>query len=414
MIPSSFLPQINADRLDHTIMQLAEIGKLAQGGVCRIAYSPEDIQARTLVQQWMAEAGMSVRIDAAGNVIGTYAGQNSTAPAIATGSHIDTVPTGGRYDGALGVLAGIEVVKTLQENNIRPIHPIEVIAFTDEEGGMLGCKAISGSAFPDPEYYRRDDGTSIQECLTRIGGDWSKLETAARSRSNLAAFVELHVEQGGVLETYDKQIGVIEGIVGQHRYIITIKGRPNHAGTTPMHLRQDALVAAAQIVLAVNQLAIDSPGSPVATVGAMQIFPNAANIVPGRVEMTVDMRDLDQAHLEALVEAFHRQLKAIAAQTQTEISTTPILRTAAVLSTPCIQQTITEVCQTLNLTYLPLPSRASHDAQELGRIMDMGMIFVPSRAGISHAEDEYTSPEQCAQGVEVLLQTLLKLDRLYS
>jgi beta-ureidopropionase / N-carbamoyl-L-amino-acid hydrolase len=408
------IPTIDTDRLSQSIATLAEIGRLPHGGVCRIAYSPEDLKARKLVQQWMHEAGMSVRMDAAGNVIGTYVGQNPNAPAIATGSHLDTVPTGGRYDGALGVLAGIEVVRSLQENQICPMHPIEVIAFTDEEGGMIGCKSISGSSIPNPEYYRRDDGTSIEECLQRVGGNWEKLDTAVRSRSNLAAFVELHVEQGGVLETYNKQVGVVEGIVGQHRYIIVVKGRPNHAGTTPMNLRKDALIAASQIVLAVNQLALELPGQQVATVGAMQIFPNAANIVPGRVEMTVDMRDLDQANLEAMVEELHRRLAAIALATQTEITTTPILRTEAVLATPRIQKVVTDVCKDLQLSYLDLPSRASHDAQELGRITDMGMIFVPSQAGVSHAEDEYTSPEQCGRGVQVLLQTLLKLDQLYT
>ncbi len=408
------IPAINTERVSQTITQLAEIGKLPQGGVCRLAYSPEDVRARQLVQRWMSEAGMTVQVDAAGNVIGTYAGQNPHAPAIATGSHIDTVPTGGRYDGALGVLAGIEVVRSLKENQIRPIHPIEVIAFTDEEGGMIGCKAISGSTMPDPEYYRRDDGTSIEACLKRVGGNWAHLKTAMRSRANLAAFVELHVEQGGILETYSKQVGVVEGIVGQHRYIIVVKGRPNHAGTTPMNLRKDALIAASEIVLMVNQLAVELPGQQVATVGAMQIFPNAANIVPGRVEMTVDMRDLDQANLEAMVEELHQRLSAIATTTQTEITTTPILRTEAVLATPLIQQVTTEVCKALNLTYLDLPSRASHDAQEIGRITDMGMIFVPSQAGISHAEDEYTSPEQCGQGVQVLLETILRLDQLYA
>ncbi|MCY7275221.1 MAG: Zn-dependent hydrolase, partial [Phormidesmis sp. CAN_BIN44] len=290
-------PSINQDRLNQAIAELATIGKLANGGVCRIAYSPEVIQARQLVQRWMREAGMTVRIDAAGNIIGTYAGQKTDAPALMTGSHIDTVPTGGRYDGALGVLAGIEVVRVLREHSIQLGHPIEVVVFTDEEGGMIGAKAISGTVFKEPEYYRRDDGTSIETCLQRVGGDWSKLATAKRNAADIAAFVELHVEQGGVLEHYGKQIGVVEGIVGQHRYVVTVIGRSNHAGTTPMNMRQDALVTASQIVLAVNNLAKSSSGSPVATVGALNVFPNAANIVPGQVELTIDIRDVNQEHL---------------------------------------------------------------------------------------------------------------------
>ena len=406
-------PFINQDRLSRTIAELATIGKLPNGGVCRIAYSPEVISARQLVQRWMQEAGMTVRIDAAGNIIGTYAGQKTDAPALMTGSHIDTVPTGGRYDGALGVLAGIEVVRVLREHSIRLDHPVEVVVFTDEEGGMIGAKAISGTVFKEPEYYRRDDGTSIETCLQRVGGDWSKLATAKRNAADIAAFVELHVEQGGVLEHHGKQIGVVEGIVGQHRYIVTVIGRSNHAGTTPMNMRQDALVTASQIVLAVNNLAKSSSGSPVATVGALNVFPNAANIVPGQVELTIDMRDVDQEHLTLLSEQLQQQLQAIAKSNQTEITITPILQTEAVLATPQIQTAIEQTCEAMGFSYCHLPSRASHDAQEMGLITDMGMIFVPSQAGISHAEDEYTSPEECAQGVNMLLQTLIRLDRMY-
>ena len=406
-------PFINQDRLSRTIAELATIGKLPNGGVCRIAYSPEVISARQLVQRWMQEAGMTVRIDAAGNIIGTYAGQKTDAPALMTGSHIDTVPTGGRYDGALGVLAGIEVVRVLREHSIRLDHPVEVVVFTDEEGGMIGAKAISGTVFKEPEYYRRDDGTSIETCLQRVGGDWSKLATAKRNAADIAAFVELHVEQGGVLEHHGKQIGVVEGIVGQHRYIVTVIGRSNHAGTTPMNMRQDALVTASQIVLAVNNLAKSSSGSPVATVGALNVFPNAANIVPGQVELTIDMRDVDQEHLILLSEQLQQQLQSIAKSNQTEITITPILQTEAVLATPRIQTAIEQTCEEMGFSYCHLPSRASHDAQEMGLITDMGMIFVPSQAGISHAEDEYTSPEECAQGVNMLLQTLIRLDRLY-
>ena len=406
-------PSINQDRLSQTIAELATIGKLPNGGVCRIAYSPEVILARQLVQRWMREAGMTVRIDAAGNIIGTYAGQKPGAPALMTGSHIDTVPTGGRYDGALGVLAGIEIVRVLREHSIQLDHPVEVVVFTDEEGGMIGAKAISGTVFKEPEYYRRDDGTSIEACLQRVGGDWSNLATAKRNPADIAAFVELHVEQGGILEHYGKQIGVVEGIVGQHRYIVTVIGRSNHAGTTPMNMRQDALVTASQIVLAVNNLAKSSSGSPVATVGALNVFPNAANIVPGQVELTIDMRDVDQEHLILLSEKLQQQLQAIAKSNQTEITITPILQTEAVLATPQIQTAIEQTCEAMGFSYCHLPSRASHDAQEMGLITDMGMIFVPSQAGISHAEDEYTSPEECAQGVNMLLQTLIRLDRMY-
>lgn len=403
---------INSHRLNRSITQLAEIGKLPGGGVSRVAFTPEDIQARKQVQSWMVEAGMTVRVDAAGNIIGRYAGQKEGA-ALATGSHIDTVPVGGRYDGTLGVLAGIEVVRVLQENAIRLEHPIEVIAFADEESSTIGCKAMAGNVVKDPEYYRRNDGTPIETCLERIGGDWSKIGTAKRDRTEIAAYVELHVEQGGVLETTGNEIGVVKGIVGQYRFAVTVTGRANHAGTTPMHIRKDALVAASQLVLAVNKLAVETPGEQVATVGYFNVFPNATNTVPGKVELRIDMRDLSQTHLDNLVEKMKQEFAEIAAATKTEIVMTQVLHILPTLAADRIQDAIAQVSQELRLSYCYLPSRAGHDAQEIGRFTDMGMIFVPSVAGISHAEDEYTSPEQCTQGANVLLQTFLKLDRLY-
>ena len=407
------IPLVNGDRLNRSITQLAEIGKLPGGGVSRLAFTPEDLLARQLVQSWMVDAGMTVRIDAAGNIIGTYAGQREGASALATGSHIDTVPVAGRYDGVLGVLAGIEVVRVLHENAIRLAHPIEVIVFTDEECSVIGCKAMAGNVVNDPEYYRRNDDTPIQTCLERIGGNWSKLTTAQRDAGEIAAFVELHVEQGGVLESTGAQIGVVKGIVGQYRFAVTVTGRPNHAGTTPMTMRKDALVAASQVVLAVNKLGIDTPGEQVATVGYFNVSPNAVNIVPARVDLKIDLRDLSQSHLDDLVEQMRQQFAQIAAATQTEIVMTQALHVLPTLAEPKIQDAIAQVCQKLSLSYCHLPSRAGHDAQEIGRFADMGMIFVPSLAGISHAEDEYTSPEQCTQGANVLLQTFLQLDRMY-
>lgn len=401
---------VNSDRLNSTIEQLAQIGRTSNNGVRRIAYSQEDIQARNLIQHWMMEAGMSVRIDAAGNIIGTYQGKYPQAPAIATGSHIDTVPDGGRYDGAYGVLAGLEVVRVLREENLQPNHSFEVIVFTDEEGSMIGSKAMSGRVNRDPAYYCRFDGTEIQTCLSRIGGNWYRIPEARRSAKDIAAFVELHVEQGPVLESAGKQIGIVEGIVAQRRFKITVTGSPKHAGTTPMHLRQDALVAASQVILAVNRLA-NQPGQQVATVGWMQVSPNAANTIPGMVEMKLDVRDLSNRCIDELLAQLSQEMDAIAVSTGTHITMEPRLYNEPAPTQEYIQQAIALVCEELGLSHTHLPSRASHDAQELALFTDMGMIFVPSEAGVSHAVTEYTSPEQCAQGANVLLQTLLKLDR---
>lgn len=402
---------INGDRLNTNIERLAKIGRQPSGCISRIAFSPETLQARVLIQQWMLEAGMATRLDAAGNLIGTYPGLVKNAPAIATGSHIDTVPSGGRFDGVLGVLAGIEVVNTLREHAVQLQHPIEVIAFTDEENTMIGCQAMAGTVLVDePERYRSKVGQFIQDCLESIDGNWDAIATAARSRSNLAAFVELHVEQGAVLERTGHAIGVVQGVVGIRRQAIAITGQANHAGTTPMDIRQDALVAAAQVVLAVRSIAQGMPSQPVGTVGYLTVAPNAVNIVPGQVDLTVDLRDLSKACLDEMLDTLAQQIQAIAADTHTQIEMTPLLSVEPTLAAPPIEQAIAHVCQQLNLSYCSLPSRAGHDALEMGRITDMGMIFVPSQAGISHSEAEYTSPEQCTQGANVLLHTLIELD----
>jgi N-carbamoyl-L-amino-acid hydrolase len=404
---------VNSDRLDRSLNELAEIGKLPNGGVCRLAFSEADVLARNLVKNWMLEAGMSVRSDAVGNIIGTYAGTKSTTAALATGSHIDTVPVGGRYDGCLGVLAGIEVARVLQENQIRLRHPFEVIVFSDEENSVIGCKAIAGNAPTDPERYRRKNGISIQECLKNVGGDWEELHTAKRDRHEIAAFIELHVEQGGVLEAWDKQIGVVTGIVGQYRYMVQIIGRPNHAGTTPMNMRKDALVAASQLVLAINRLGVETEGEQVATVGHLTVSPNGTNVVPAKVDLSIDLRDLSEENLQYLISEIEKECEAIALTTGTEITLEQKLHVLPTLAKPELMEAIAEVCQNLHLSYDYLPSRAGHDAQEIGRFTDMGMIFVPSRDGISHSQDEYTSPEQCAQGANVLLHTLLAIDGKY-
>lgn len=406
---------INGDRLNESINRLAKIGKQPDGSICRLAFTPEDLQARYLIQQWMVDAGMMVKTDAAGNLVGTYAGKVENAPALATGSHIDTVPSGGCFDGVLGVLAGIEVVRTLRENKLQLNHPIQVIVFSDEESTMIGCQAIAGTVLQQfPERYQPKVNSSIQICLETVGGNWDKIATAKRSRSDIAAFVELHVEQGAVLEKNSKNIGIVLGVVGMRRQTITITGQANHAGTTPMAGRQDALVAAAQVVLAVRDIALRMPSQPVATVGYLDVSPNAVNIVPGMVEMSVDMRDLSKACLDEMTEQLIQQIQSIAVDTNTEIAINPLLCVEPTLADQKVQNTIESVCQQLELSYCHLPSRAGHDSLEIGRITDMGMIFVPSLAGVSHSESEYTSPQQCTQGANVLLQTLLDLDQLYA
>ncbi|MEM6254237.1 MAG: Zn-dependent hydrolase [Cyanobacteria bacterium P01_D01_bin.156] len=405
---------INGKRLMQMMTDVAAIGALPNGGVRRLAFSPEDVEARNLVKGWMEAAGMTVTIDAAGNMIGRYPGRFPQAPALATGSHLDTVPNAGIYDGTYGVIAGVEVARTLHEQGIRLDHPVEVIIFADEERTMIGSKAMAGRANLDPNFYEHPHYEPIEMGVAFIGGDWIHLTTA--QRSSLAAFVELHVEQGPVLEAAGNPMGLVTGIVGQRRYIIDIEGSASHAGTTPMTMRQDALVAASQIVLAVNRIGGKTGngyGEQVATVGAMKLSPNVANTIPGRVEMTLDIRDLSNQRLDAMVAELEKEMGAIAASTGTNISLKPQLRNEPVPVNSHIYNTIAQVCDELALPTQALPSRASHDAQIIANITDMGMIFVPSQGGVSHSETEYTSPEHCVQGANILLHTLLKLDQHY-
>ena len=418
--------RVNGERLMSTLMEIGRIGGLSNGGVRRLAFSEKDVE-------WMQAIGMSVRIDTAGNLIGRYAGRYEGSAAFATGSHLDTVPNAGIYDGTYGVLAGLEVVRTLYENNIQLDHPLEVIVFADEERTMIGSKAMTGRASLDPKQYAHPHYEPIDTSLSNIGGDWAELPQAVRRPGELAAFVELHVEQGPVLEAAGNPVGLVTGIAGQRRFIITIEGQASHAGTTPMMMRQDALVAASQIVLAVNRIGCLKEileeteqkrahsrigksvftGDQVATVGAMKLSPNVANTIPGQVEMTLDIRDLSDDCLDRMVAMLEEEIEEIAVVTQTRIRLKPQLKNEPVLANSHIFNTISQSCKQLGLKSHALPSRASHDAQIMADITDMGMIFVPSQAGISHAETEYTHPAHCIQGTDVLLYTLIQLDRHY-
>ena len=401
---------INGDRLLSTIMTLATIGQLPNGGVQRLAYSGEDRQARQLIQQWMVEAGMGVRVDGGGNIIGYYPSRHSHRPAIAMGSHLDTVPNAGHYDGVYGVLAALEVVRSCQEQSLPLNHPLEVMVFTDEEGTMIGSKAMAGRINPNLDSYGLIEGKDIQTCLNSIGGNWQQIHQAKRDPHTLTAFLELHVEQGPVLEQAGTSIGIVTGVVGQRRYRITIEGGSSHAGTTPMPLRHDALVAAAQVILDINRLG-NLPGNQVATVGKIEVKPNVPNTIPGFVEMSLDIRDLSENNLDDLMATLESDIHGIAHHTQTKINLQPVLNNQPALASGSIQLAIEEACGLLNLSHTHLPSRAGHDAQEMAKLTEMGMIFVPSHHGVSHAETEYTSPEHCVQGANVLLNTVLLLDR---
>jgi len=404
--------RINGKRLEQRILELSQFGKNDQGGVSRVAFSDADIQGRDYLLSLMKEAGLKIRIDEAGNIIGRREGLNPELLPILFGSHSDSVPDGGIYDGALGVLGAIECIQTLEEKNIITRHPLEVIVFTDEEGGLIGSKALIGTLTEGALEVISHSGKTVKEGIKAVGGSPDKLANAVRKKGEIKAFIELHIEQGKVLESGTIDIGVVEGIVGIHWWEVTVDGFSNHAGTTPMNMRQDALLAASHLIIAVNRVVTSVEGSQVGTVGRIQAEPGAPNVIPGKVIMSLELRDLEEEKIDRLYKKIREEARAVEKKTGTRITFSPIEATAVPAPTdPHVQKYIIEAARGLGLTSLLMLSGAGHDAQNLARIAPTGMIFVPSVGGISHSPKEYTRPEDMENGVNVLLHTILKIDQ---
>ena len=403
--------RINEDRLMQRIEDLATIGALGETGSCRLALTDEDRDGRDLVVTWMRDLGLEVTIDGIGNVTATRPGQNP-GPATMTGSHIDTVATGGRYDGNLGVLAGLEVLETLSENNVETQHAMGVAFFTDEEGArfapdMLGSLVyVGGMALEQALDIEGIDGTIVGEELDRIGyrGPGPCPGTPPR------AFVELHIEQGPLLEVENTTIGAVTGVQGISWTEYTITGQSNHAGTTPMHLRHDAGYVAAKIAVTARELADRMGGRQVSTVGRINLHPDLVNVVAGQATLTVDLRNTD----EALLKSAEAEIAACVEQLEQSEGVTITSRTLArfepVVFAPQVVATVETTAQRLGHSATTMPSGAGHDAQMMARVCPTGMVFVPSKDGISHNPAEHTDQQDLAAGADVLLQTMLALD----
>lgn len=402
----------NRNRIDERILALGEFGKNPQGGVSRVAFSQADVDGRKYIVSLIEQAGLQVRIDAAGNIIGRREGRNAMLPPILFGSHIDSVPEGGNYDGDVGVIGAIECAQVLHENNITTEHPLEVIVFSDEEGGLVGSRALAGTLSEEALKVVTHSGHTIRDGIKIIGGDPNKLAQAKREKGSIKAYIELHIEQGSFLYEDKIDIGVVEGIVGIKWWDVVFEGFANHAGTTPMNRRRDALVSAAEFVLAVNRIGKNTPGRQVATVGRIKAEPGAPNVIPGKVVTSLEIRDLSAAKIDSIFKMIQSAAGEIAQKNSTPITFSPIDVTAIpALTDARMQKIISEAAKELGLSYKIMPSGAGHDAQEVAHIAPVGMIFVPSKDGISHSPKEYTSPEDMANGANVLLQTILKIDR---
>lgn len=403
--------RVNAGRVNRHISELGEFGKNPQGGVSRVAYTDADKAGREYVMGLMRDARLDVSIDAAGNIWGRRGGSDASAKPIIFGSHIDSVPEGGNYDGDVGSLGSIEVAQTLAESGVVTRHPLEVVIWQNEEGGLWGSHAVTGVLSEAELAQVANSGKTIRDGIAFIGGDPDRLASARRAPGSAAGYFELHIEQGGTLDRDKIDIGIVEGIVGIAQWAVTVEGFANHAGTTAMTDRHDALLAASRFVEAVNRIIRAEPGRQVGTVGRIQAFPGAPNVVPGRVECTLEIRDLDNAKIARMFALIRDEAVRIGAMNETKFSfKTRSTEHIAALSDPAMRAHIASAANHLGLTSRTMPSGAGHDAQSLARICPMGMIFVPSVGGISHSPKEFSTPEAVANGVNVLLHAILAFD----
>lgn len=405
---------IKQDRLWNTLQRLGGFGKNPEGGVSRVGFTEADLAGRAYVMGLMIEAGLDVRVDPAGNIFGRRPGSEKL-PLLLFGSHIDSVPHGGNFDGDVGSLGAIEVIRALNEAHVTTRHPLEVVIWTNEEGGrfysgLVGSSAAAGILPPDFATRQDDQGQKVSDWLTRMGGDASQIVAAKIAPGTVSGYLELHIEQGGYLDEEKVPIGVVTGIVGISLRTCTASGFANHAGTTPMNKRKDALAAASKAVLAVREEVRAETGRQVGTVGWMKIEPGASNVIPGKVTFPVELRDLDADKVNRIADRILKRFESISREENVEISCTKPDFHAPALTAPAFQGAIRASAREAGLPTLDLPSGAGHDAQNAARFAPIGMIFVPSRGGISHSPLEYTSPDQAANGAEVLYRTLLSLD----
>ena len=403
--------EADAQRMESRIKKLATFGA-SDTGSQRVAFSDADVEAREYFKALMREAGLAVHVDFAGNLIGRRDGKDNDLPPIMFGSHLDTVPSGGNYDGILGSIAALEVMELLKSNGTTTHHPLEMVVFTDEEGGLTGSRALIGDLGSDALNVKSHSGKTIAEGIKFIGGDPSRLSEVKRSEGDLRAFLELHIEQGAILENEDIDIGIVEGIVGIEWWNVTIEGAANHAGTTPMGLRQDAVIAGSMFALAVNEVVNSFEGQQVGTVGRFRAEPGAPNVIPGKVDLSLEIRDLSADKILKVFREIEKRAVAIAAETSTKISFDHVdVAAVPALTDPNLQKLIEASAKGLGLSYRYMPSGAGHDAQDMAKIAPTGMIFVPSRGGISHSPKEFTSAEDMANGASVLAGTILAIDQ---
>lgn len=401
------------ERLEQTLADVNQFG-FTEEGINRLAYTESEQQAVKYMVKLFEAEGMDVKIDAVGNVIARREGTDPNLPAVVTGSHIDTVYNGGKYDGTLGVVAGLEVIRSLNEQKIETKHPIEVIIFACEESARFGASTIGSMAMIgqfNEEYLTLVDvdGISLQTAMENCGLDVKHIGQASRKKEEIKVFYELHIEQGPVLENENKQIGIATGIAAPTRYHLEIYGEAAHSGTTPMVLRKDALLGAAEIALSLEDAAHhEKAHETVATIGTCEVIAGAMNVVPGKVELAVDIRSISKQSKENVVAVLKETMKEVERKRSLKIDVMELCDDQPIQLNQDIVQSLVESCETLDLTYHKLPSGAGHDAMMMAKVFPTGLIFVPSKDGLSHNKEEFTPIEQIVAGVTLLQEAMLK------
>ena len=405
--------RIDFERLKADIEALSKIGRSEDLGIYRMAFTEGDMQARNWLKSRIEEAGLGLYQDGAANIHGRL-NWTEDAPSIMTGSHIDTVPCAGHLDSALGVICGLEAGRVRKEVASDLVYPVEVVAFSDEEGafnGMFGSQALTGDISPEWIHSAKNlDGLLLVDAMKHHGLDAMEALSARRSPDSIKAFIELHIEQGPVLDTRQVPIGIVEGICGLQRWDISLIGLANHAGTTPMDMRQDAFQGIAEFAGEIDRV-LEEHGGPqsVATIGRVELIPGAANVIPGEARFSLEFRDVHQDRLHEIADAFRLTLTSIARRRQLMFEFRVISDIQPVACNQALLNTIAETTEQLNISAITLPSGAAHDTQKLAQITDAAMIFVPSKSGRSHSAAEWTSWDDIEAGANVLLNTLYKL-----
>ena len=407
--------EVSRERLSAEIEELASISDVVAPAVTRIVFTPPDLKARAWLVARCEKAGLKLHQDPIGNIFARWTGSESNAPAVGTGSHIDAIPNAGKYDGVVGVLGGLEAIRSLQASGFHPKHSIELLVFTSEEPtrfgiGCLGSRLLSGTLSVDAARKLADqEGTSLEDVRRKAGCN-GRLEEVKLPSGHYKAFVELHIEQGPLLEQQRVPLGIVSSIAAPASLRISIEGAGGHAGGVLMSGRRDALCAAAELILAIENAARSSGAvDTVATVGICEVFPGAVNSIPSRVHLSVDIRDTNLERRDAVMQMIAGVGEAIAGRRQVEIHEEVLNSDAPAQCAPAIVEALSESCKKHRLDFVPMVSRAYHDSLFMSRVAPVGMLFIPCRNGYSHRPDEYASPEDIRRGVLVLAETLASL-----